>query len=608
MSFDFDKFIESSGGKAKGFDPDAFIDANTEKKIPVEMKEPYLNPVEKKLGQFGQWVGDSKLGKGLQWAEENVTNPGRDWFLSDVMGIEGKGKRSFKELMEHPEGFISAKKLSEHFPSRFSDDPDEYKKWFTWQKGGMMDQSPGSAIGNVADMTLDPVNLVPMAKGVSVAGKGVKAAASKIDDVAKISKGLSKLDDATGATMKLAKLKTLPKKAMAKTGQALTGVPEQNILTYWDNMDDVDRLIKKYGGDMSSAADDMRDKWQKGMMTRRGQLGKQVGDALEKVDDAAADLTPLKERISALKAKIDPDINPDDLSFITEMEDVVNKVAERGAKPRDVNNLKKMFQERAKGSYLKSGQFMSTGNEAQKMSRTLGRDARKMVDELAPDVVEANRTLSFMHDLEKNMNRNLLASGRPENALVTAGAGTHSRNLNNLKKLSALSGVDMVGDARKLSAAKEFANPALLARDVTGKSATRTGLAAATGYMFGGPVGAAVTTAMTSPAALKVGLKTGKVSVKLVKKLAGGAKEITDETLKQAIKASKTEAGQFMIENALRAGRRGVSTGYPEHSNKSKDSMYAVTSLLGGSEDTRPDFVTQHLDDDEKMKRFIESN
>ena len=619
MSFNPDKFLEKyekapAESEDQGFNPDSFLAKYDED----NSTEPYYNPVEKGLMKAGGAIADSKVGKGLQWFEKNVTNPGKDAFL-DALGVEGDGKRSFKELFEHEDGFFSRKQMSEMFPDLFSDKPEEYKKPLVWKKDGAFDQSPGSAMGNVADIVVDPLNAIPLGKAASLGGRGVKAAAGKADDLLRISERAGKIGGKV-------------RKGVAKTGSALTGIPEQSIETYMSRMDEVDDLIKQTGGDMSLAADDMREAWQKGIRSKKSSLGAGVDDALSKSDDLV-DLSPLQQKIKAAKESIDPITQADDLKEIMELESVVNNVAKRGnVSARDMNNIKKFFQERAKSSYVKDGKIFNPGASSKKFARTFGRDARKMTEKAAPEVGANNRQLALLHDLEQKMNNNLLAPGKAENSLVTAGAGIHSRNLRNLKRLSEAADIDMVSDAQKLAAGKEFANPALIARDVTGKSATRTGLAAGAGFMLGGTGGAAVTTALTSPAALKIALKTGKISSDVVKNLAGGAKAITAPVLERAVQAAKTPAGKKIIENSLRGGRSEIEKAYPDEVNSSrdKDSMYANNDMMRMVEknpavidgitnpklkqklkeyvEGRPSFIKEKIDEQEARDQYVQGN
>lgn len=561
----------------------------------TDVKEPYYNPVEKAGMAAGKYIADSKVGKGLQWVEKNVTNPARDWFLDDVVGIEGDGKRSFKELFEHEDGLFSAKTLAEHFPERFSSDPDEYKKWLTWKKDGAFDQSPGSAMGNIADMTIDPVNAIPVGMAARGAGRVLKSGATKLDDMARISKTLGKFKKAAGKTAK---------KGFTKASSSMTGVPERAIETYIDQTDLVDDLIHKTGGDVTELADDMRRNWQTGVRARKSILGKKVDKTLSKSDELV-DVNPLLDEFDELKRNIDPITQPEDMAAIMEMENMVKaKAAQGNLFAKDMNNIKKALQKKAKGSYIKDGQIFTPGAEQKRFARLGARRARKLTEAAEPSVAGDNRQLSKLHTIEEKINKNLLAEGKPEASVISAGSHTHKRNLSNLQKLSDASGMDMVGDAEKLAAAKYFGNPSLMPQYTTGKSVLATGAPAAVGWAVGGPAGGAIAASMSSPMMLKVAIKTGKLPMKLFKQLSGGADDLTRPALEQAIAMSKTKAGQEMIKQSLRGVRRKIQTNYKDGSGdwfaENEDGYYA--------DNDAPEFLKHRVDDEDARDQYLKGN
>jgi len=98
-----------------------------------------------------------------------------------------------------------------------------------------------------------------------------------------------------------------------------------------------------------------------------------------------------------------------------------------------------------------------------------------------------------------------------------------SRQRGQLERLSRVSGVPMAQKAEDLATARTFANPDLLPMDTTGKSPGRLAAGAAVGLLASGgtPMGAAIGSALTSPFALKYGLKTQRGLLQAAEKVGG---------------------------------------------------------------------------------------
>ena len=74
---------------------------------------------------------------------------------------------------------LSTENLSEIAPERFSEDPEEYRKPFVWQKGGLFDTSPAKAVGSIPEGAIRPET------PIAYYGPGLaKQALSKTADVA----------------------------------------------------------------------------------------------------------------------------------------------------------------------------------------------------------------------------------------------------------------------------------------------------------------------------------------------------------------------------------------------------------------------------------------
>lgn len=340
---------------------------------------------------------------------------------------------------------------------------------------------------------------------------------------------------AMGAGLKIAGEVPIVKKGInkakdigAKLGETLTGISKQDIKTYANNANEIKKMIKESDGSVPLAADEMRDKWMKGVQEEKTAINGQISKALETEGNKVVDPKSVIEAMEAHKARVNPELYPEELKSIDEVIGKVKKLSDEGGNmtAKNANDLRKYLQEVAAPAYGKPGQVFQYGDQTQQAAKKGAAQIRDLLNKEIPAIKEANSKLAKFHDLEDDMNRNLLASGKPEAAVMAAGSGGNARSAMNLEKLGKMSGQDMVSDAQNLSAMRTFNNPAWLPVDPTGKSLTRLGAGTAlgtlAGYGIGGKEGALAGGAMggglTSPAMLKAAIDAGLISKGLLNK------------------------------------------------------------------------------------------
>lgn len=323
-----------------------------------------------------------------------------------------------------------------------------------------------------------------------------------------------------------------------KAGSALTGIPEQNIKTYIERGSEIDDLIKASGGDFSLAADELREKASKSIGQTIGDISSEIGKMIDDAPKGKISSKPILDTLDDAMARLNPNFDSQAISEIQSLKETLLKDAPDGIlSAKKANDAKRYLQSMAKSSYLKGGQLFSSSKEGARAAKQAARQARKAETVLVPGTAAANAKLAELHALEKVMNKNLLASGRPESALLAAGSGANPRNQRNLERLSSLTGFDILGEAEKLSAARQFADPSLLPIDTTGKSLTRAGAGAGLGFLLGGPGGAAVGGAISSPFVLKQAIRAGRIPRKALEAVIGGP--VTDEAIEMISKDPK---------------------------------------------------------------------
>lgn len=327
-----------------------------------------------------------------------------------------------------------------------------------------------------------------------------------------------------GKGLKLAAESPLGKKALgligkggAKVGEALTGVSEKEIQTYAKNANKIKSLAKSSDSNVAEAADQIRNKFSNSIDQTRKSMNEQISNSLSTSNKTIKSDNILKA-FDDYKSKIDPDLYPESISEINDLISKVKKISDKSGNIsiNRANSLKKYLQDEASAAYRYPGQG-KIGTETANAAKKAASEARILINEAVPEIASANKKLSELHDIEDVLNLNLIREGKPEAGLLAAGSGGNLRNAKNLKDLGLLTGTDFLGEAENLAAMRTFGSPKLMVSDVTGKGAARAGIAALAGYAIGNVPGAALATAMTSPAALKAAIDAGRISAKVLK-------------------------------------------------------------------------------------------
>lgn len=419
--------------------------------------------------------------------------------------------------------------------------------------------SLSDAAGAGIDMAADPVNLIPFAgeaKGLlKSTGIGEKAGliASKIGKI--------------------------PGKIGTKVASTLTGAPEADIANYASRTGEVNKLLKDSGGDLTDAADKVREGFQGAIRSKKDELRKTVETALSKLpDEKSIDVTSVVDHLEKKMAQLK---GQGSMEQVGEMKSLLDKIKGIGGDssasaaitgenqsykvtPKELFGLKNYFQDVASPSYMQGGQIFNRGNASQNAAKSAGAETRKLLNTASDDVASANNQLSQMHTYEKNVNKNMLAPGKSDSALMAAGSGNNPRNSKMLQKMGDMTGYPIAQKAKDLSTARTFANPGLLPMDHTGKAFARQAAAGLLGEGMFGHGGAMIAMGLSSPAALKAAINTGKISMDVFRKLTGGAKIMSEAMLNkayQAIQAMKAEKGAMGLLDTTPAMQRMPAKG-----------------------------------------------
>lgn len=496
--------------------------------------------------------------------------------------------------------------LSDVAPGLFTNDDKEAEKWLKFKKGGAADISASGAAGLGVDVLADPSNLIGVGevKGALQTGlKGVGAVAKTAGSTA--IKGLK--DSAIAA-----KVGEFASKGAVAAGHALTGVPTRNIEVYAKHTDEINNMIKKYGGDVALMADDTRAGFNKAIETTKSGLNKSIDQALSVAPkEKTIDVSWARDAIDNAKSKVNATLYPE---VLKELDDLHLKVANVSdgwkVNAKELNDLKKYAQDLAKGSYKKDGQIFVLSGDVAKTAKEIGSKFRKQLNDISPEVAQANNKLAMLHNIDDKINKNILGVGKSESALINAGAGTNTRAIRQIKEVGNIVGKDFIGEAEKLSAAKQFSNTPILPVDTTGKSMARVGA----GYVLGGIPGAA----LTSPLTLKAAINAKKIPQSVVSVFSKG-KSLTDDVVEGAFNKINTPAGKRIIEDITRgsrvasigsgktAAKQGVDgdTNIATTKGPTKWAMSGYVKLIGQDPMFNSDSFYQKAMADQKLKTLL---
>jgi hypothetical protein len=337
-----------------------------------------------------------------------------------------------------------------------------------------------------------------------------------------------------------------------KIGAAISGVDENILSNYAKRTDEVNDIIKQSGGDITAAADQVRTELSEGIQRTKRALNSQISKTLESAaPEASISVDRILKSLKAAKEKLNPNFKAGAIADLDDMIRSIESEAQGGlVNVSSLYQIKQFLRENSKGAYNKGGQIFSRASEASRAAKDAAFQASDMLKPVAGAISKADQQLSKLHSIEARLNRNLLAPGKPDGALLAAGSGANARNAATLRELEKISGVPVAQRAQDLATAKAFASPSLMPTDFTGKAAARILLPAGVGYAAGDKEGAAVAAGLASPMAMKLGINLASIPKGVVAHL--GLPKFADFIRKNPLAAQtvvQLVAGQIRREN-----------------------------------------------------------
>lgn len=335
-----------------------------------------------------------------------------------------------------------------------------------------------------------------------------------------------------GAVPGVMALPGLAKKGLTSAASKLSGLAKHDIETYAKHTDEINRIIKESGGNLAEMADNVRGEISGGIQKYRQGLNEAIGKELQAAPkDAALSAKPMLSSLKDSLDKVDKDLNPEQHKYISELiQKIGAKTNEAGnINLQDAHKLTEFLQGEAKynpgGIFPKGDQYA----KAAKAAAAKGREIRNLGSEkIGGEVKKGYQALSQLHDIEKNINKNLISPGKADAALFSAASGANPRNAKVLQELSDLTGVDAMGKARLASAARTFGSPDLIPSPNNGAALARLAVGGAAGGLLGASSGeghsksgSALGAAAASPLTVKAGINAANLAGKLIPDMGG---------------------------------------------------------------------------------------
>jgi len=405
--------------------------------------------------------------------------------------------------------------------------------------GGALGFAAGGPVG------LGPVGLVAGGAAGGVAGESAKQALSnamfgegpktrqeQYSDLGKSALGGTEQEMGGAIVGKV--LPMIGSKVRSIQGE-LASVPDKEIEALSQRGDKVSNLIKNNMSegkfDSQMAVNHMRENVLADVKKTRLALGNRIEAALSSNQAMPSgelyDATPIKQSLQTSMSQLDPVYDAKQIDAIKGIQSLIDKKSPDGKMTlQTLQATKEKLYNLAEGAYQQNGDLFQAGPKAAYASKMAGRQAKEILDTYGPpQIVDANRQLSQLHDIAESMHSSLLDKTKPPSQIMAVGSGSNPMDTDALRRLGEITGQNYLSDASDLAAARTFSNPTFLNPKQTGRSGLGASLGSTlgagigaslggvNGAYIGGAVGGMGGAALSSPAMLKASILAGKTSI-----------------------------------------------------------------------------------------------
>jgi hypothetical protein len=312
------------------------------------------------------------------------------------------------------------------------------------------------------------------------------------------------------------------KKGLKSVSSSLSGVTPQEMETFAARTEQVKDLYNRGGKDFQAIADEIRDNTLGQVRVKKAQLNSQIENALESASpEKIVAVQPFIDALESYKGKISPKLAAKDYAKLIEAQQAIAETAgETGLLSlKELKQTTEFLQDLASAAYTQPG-LVNNADRVSKFAKSIARDARKVLNQVSPEIADANNQLSLLHKIDDSLTRNVLKEGATTGTLFAAGSGVNKTQAKLLQKLDEAVGSNALQSAQDMAAARTFLGSGMTGASPfpmqsTGRSLLGTGL----GYALGGPTGAAVAGGLSSPLAIRTAIEGVNLGSPLFKKI-----------------------------------------------------------------------------------------
>lgn len=265
-------------------------------------------------------------------------------------------------------------------------------------------------------------------------------------------------------------------RGLVKASGELASIPAPAIKAFMERNPQVMDLVKKYGSDLSGAVNDIKGGWADKIKAFRGRQNATLEGAIEN-SNSSGSVHDILNSLQETLAKVDPEE-----AAHGETQKIIDKVSRIAQRPnpngligaagadvpaQDINTIKRILQD---ATNYDSGSLASNSVTNSGASNAASK-ARVLLENIEPEVAQANKNLSKVHQAKVGSNLNLFKkdAGAPE-SLITAGANPESKAAGDVRRMGEAVGEDFSSEAKDLAAAKYLGNAGLLPKIGTGRA------------------------------------------------------------------------------------------------------------------------------------------
>lgn len=344
--------------------------------------------------------------------------------------------------------------------------------------GGIAGGLIGGAAGGIAGAPVGGVGAIPASAAAGAAGAGLGYGGGEaIKNL--IYSGLGSKDAPKNSDEAiLGPIEAIPAGAAAEMGgqvigkaaskilpriaSSMSGVPEQDVNTLVKNPDEIKGLINETEGKVSGKIDEARGAASNSLKTYKAGLNTQIKQGLSKYGpEKNIDIDPIMKSIDRAKEQVNPKLNPEVIADINSIQKRISDLTDGSGKASvsDINDIRSYLGDLGSGSAPKptgEGKFFSPKDPGSRAAYYGSGAASDLLKENAPEVGDALSKFGELRGVTKQVTPGLLKEGANDVGFLGAGRGAATRNEDMLKKIDDLTGSDVLGQAQKLSAAKNF--------------------------------------------------------------------------------------------------------------------------------------------------------